>query len=117
MISNINDQSYDDWVLLLKSKFKTVQLKTAVAVNTALLQFYWELGQDIIEKQQNSQWGEGFLGQLSIDLMAEFPDIKGFSVRNLKYIRQWYSFWQQAQIGQQAVAQLMSIPWGHTRYA
>ena len=50
---------------------------------------------------------------LSQDLMQEFPDMKGFSVRNLKYIRQWHSFWTESPIGQQAVAQLTAIPWGH----
>jgi predicted nuclease of restriction endonuclease-like (RecB) superfamily len=50
---------------------------------------------------------------LSQDLMQEFPDMKGFSVRNLKYIRQWHSFWIESSSGQQAVAQLTAIPWGH----
>lgn len=82
-----------------------------VKVNQELLQFYWHLGGEILINQQQAQWGEGFLKQLSQDLMAEFPEVKGFSVRNLKYIRQWRSFY--AAIGQQAVAQLYQLPWGH----
>jgi len=50
---------------------------------------------------------------LSQDLMQQFADMKGFSVRNLKYIRQWHSFWIESSSGQQAVAQLTAIPWGH----
>lgn len=85
-----------------------------ITVNQQLLTFYWELGMDIIEKQKNTAWGEGFIKQLSRDLMAEFPEIKGFSVRNLKYIRQWVVFWcNKTAIGQQAVAQLTQIPLGH----
>lgn len=104
---------YTHWLGELKSRFTQVQLKAAVAVNASLLQFYWELGQDIVEQQRNRQWGDGFLVQLSHDLSHEFPAIKGFSLRNLKYIRQWFLFWSEQAIGQQAVAQLHSIPWGH----
>jgi len=78
------------------------------------LAFYWELGSDIVEKQQSSAWGDGFLTQLSKDLMAEFPDIKGFSKRNLEQIRKWYRFWSGlAEIAKQPVSQLVQIPWGH----
>ena len=104
---------YREWLGQLKTRFRQVQLKAAVAVNSALLQFYWELGADIVAKQQAFTWGSGFLNQLSADLVRDFPDVKGFSPRNLKYIRQWRLFWQGKAIGQQAVAQLLSIPWGH----
>jgi predicted nuclease of restriction endonuclease-like (RecB) superfamily len=127
---------YQHWLSTIKQNFQQSQLKAAVRVNTTLLEFYWQLGNDILEKQKNSTWGSGFLAQLSQDLMAEFPDIKGFSRRNLELIRQWYSYWssdtsiaQQAvsqlvkaednsgtacsAIGQQPVAQLLQIPWGH----
>jgi predicted nuclease of restriction endonuclease-like (RecB) superfamily len=90
-----------------------VQLKAAVAVNSAVLAFYWDLGADIVARQSTVAWGQGFLTQLSADLMREFPEVKGFSERNLKYIRQWREFWQAVSIGQQAVAQLTAIPWGH----
>ena len=116
MTNNVNKHSasdYHQWLLTLKTRFRQVQLKAAVAVNTELLQFYWELGADILAQQTSKRWGSGFLENLSQDLMREFPDMKGFSVRNLKYIRQWRSFWAESPIGQQAVAQLTAIPWGH----
>ncbi|OAD20306.1 protein containing DUF1016, partial [Candidatus Thiomargarita nelsonii] len=91
-----------------------------------MLLFYWNLGSDIVHKQKNAPRGNGLLQQLSNDLKTEFPDVKGFSLRNLKYIKQWYSFYNQENtIGQQAVAQLRNennpefldlitrIPWGH----
>lgn len=104
---------YREWLNQLKTSFRQIQLKAAVAVNAELLRFYWQLGADIAAKQPEQRWGSGFLQRLSQDLMQEFPQVKGFSLRNLKYIRQWHTFWQAAPIGQQAVAQLMAIPWGH----
>lgn len=109
----IHAADYKQWLSDLKTRFRQVQLKAAVAVNTELLQFYWQLGADIQAKQAAQAWGSGFLESLSQDLMQEFPEMKGFSLRNLKYIRQWHSFWAGSAIGQQAVAQLVSIPWGH----
>lgn len=106
-------REYRDWLAALKNQFRQMQIKAAVAVNSELLHFYWQLGADIAERQRRHAWGSGFLEQLSRDLMREFPDVKGFSLRNLKYIRQWFGFWSQAEIGQQLVAQLTAIPWGH----
>lgn len=95
------------WLAELKQKVRNAQLKAAVKVNSEMLSFYWELGADMVLKQAKSKWGEGFLSQLSKDLMSEFPEMKGFSERNLKYIRQWFLFYSKDQvIGQQAVAQL-----------
>jgi len=120
------DEDYSVWLKDLKNKVRLVQIKAAVKVNSELLQFYWELGADIVEKQTTAKWGDGFMSRLSHDLMAEFPDIKGFSKRNLELIRQWHLFYtkekpiaQQAvsqletKIEQQAIAQLIQIPWGH----
>lgn len=74
------------------------------------------MGADIVEKQEKALRGSSFLEKLSKDLSEEFPNVKGFSVRNLKYIRQWYKFWMSSQIGQRPVAQIkdviFSIPWG-----
>lgn len=113
---------YRAWLGDLKTRYRQVQLKAAVAVNTAMLQFYWELGADMVVKQKQFAWGSGFVSQLSADLVREFPEVRGFSVRNLKYIRQWHEYWvDAAPIGQQPVAQLtkqpvaqtLCIPWGH----
>ena len=97
------DNTYIDWLIELKQKVRTAQLKAAVAVNTELIMLYWELGKMITEKQ--TAWGSKFLEQLSQDLRTEFPDIQGFSERNLKYCRQFYQFYLPS-IEQQLVAQL-----------
>ena len=108
------DKNYSKWLKEIKNRVRTVQLKAMVKVNSELLNFYWELGADIVEKQANSKWGDGFLSKLSHDLMAEFPDMKGFSKRNLELIRQWYLFYtKEKPITQQAVSQLTQVPWGH----
>lgn len=120
------NREYKDWIISLKKKVRSAQLKAAIKVNVELLQLYWDLGADIVSQQSQRSWGDGFLTHLSRDLISEFPDMKGFSERNLKYIRQWYIFWQvnnsiakqavlqlDPAIRQQAVAQLMQIPWGH----
>ena len=106
---------YWQWLLALKSQFRSVQIKAAVAVNSELLHFYWQLGADIAERQSRHAWGSGFLAQLSRDLMQAFPEVKGFSKRNLERIRQWHLYWvDEAAIATQLVAQLtVAIPWGH----
>jgi len=118
----IQDKSYKVWLADIKTKIHSAQLKAAITVNTQLLEFYWGLGAEIVSKQAQAKWGDGLLLQLSKDLMAEFPDMKGFSHSNLKYIKQWYSFYngqtlisQQpvGQIVQRPVAQITQIPWGH----
>ena len=106
---------------LLLPAYRQVQLKAAVAVNTAMLQFYWELGADIVVKQKQFAWGSGFVSQLSADLVREFPGARGFSKRNLELVRQWHLFWLDAPVGKQPsaliakqpVAQTLCIPWGH----
>ena len=68
------------------------------------------MGAEICEKQKTASCGDGWLKELSRELMSEFPDMKGFSYRNLKYIRQWYQFYnEQITIGQQLVAQLGDV--------
>ena len=86
----IQDKTYSDWLKELKQKVRSVRIKAAVKVNAELLVFYWELGQDIVDKQKKTKWGDGFLKQLSLDLSAEFLDMKGFSKRNLELIRKWF---------------------------
>ena len=103
-----SNKEYKKWLTELKTKVRTAQLKAAVSVNTELITLYWEMGADIVSKQSETKWGDRFLRQLSKDLAEEFPEMKGFSERNLKYIRQWYSFYASTTnaIGQQPVAQI-----------
>ncbi len=108
------DPAYGQWLKQLKDKVRSTQLRASLAVNTEMLQFYWELGADIIAKQKQATWGDGFLTRLSQDLMAEFPEIKGFSKRNLEQIRKWHRFWNTIPaFAKQPATQFFSIPWWH----
>ncbi|MBF0122887.1 MAG: DUF1016 family protein [Candidatus Omnitrophica bacterium] len=108
------DKGYKNWLADIKERVRSAQIKAALSVNTELLKLYLGIGADIVARQKNAKWGDGLLLQLSKDLMGEFPDMKGFSERNLKYIRQWYLFFGNGRaIGQQVVAQITRIPWGH----
>ena len=117
----ISDKNYANWLKQLKEKVRSAQLKAAVKINTELLNFYWELGKDIVEKQKDTKWGSGFLKQLSKDLIAEFPKMKGFSEVNLQHIRRWFLFYNKKsnsitscyEIESKIVDDLIRIPWGH----
>jgi predicted nuclease of restriction endonuclease-like (RecB) superfamily len=119
------DRQYKQWVIELKNKIGAAQIKVSLTVNRPLLELYWELGREIYEKQQTANWGEALIEQLSRDLTAMFPDMKGFSKRNLFYIRKWFLFYQSAEIVPQVVGQIdgaqkvpqvvAEIPWGHNR--
>jgi predicted nuclease of restriction endonuclease-like (RecB) superfamily len=130
----LEDSTYKQWLIELKGKIRSVQIKAAIAVNSALIQFYWELGKMITEKQ--TAWGSKFLETLSKDLQDEFPEMKGFSVTNLKYCKLFYNYFEnRPQVGDeiimssQLVKQLNSprsgdeigkqpviqIPWGHIK--
>jgi hypothetical protein len=118
----------------LKKDIRGAQIRAAIKVNTEMLRLYWHMGAGICEKQESASWGDGWLKELSRELTAEFPDMKGFSHRNLQYIRQWYQFYnERVAIVQQSVAQLdanieqqscaqihedifFSVPWGHHLY-
>jgi predicted nuclease of restriction endonuclease-like (RecB) superfamily len=106
MSLSINSE-YKDWLREIKANIKSTQIKASLAVNTHVIDFYWYLGSQIVEKQDNAKWGSGFLDQLSKDLKAEFPNIQGFSKRNLEQIRQWFLFYRdEFPIAKQPVSQL-----------
>lgn len=113
MDDKISFSEYNDWIKSLKSKIHAAKRKIALSINSQLLELYWEIGKDILEKQENSNWGSKLIERTSIELKHEFPEIKGFSRRNLYAIRQWYKFYSEKfSIVPQSVAQ---IPWGHNR--
>lgn len=117
MESGINTD-YKRWLIELKQQIRASQLKAAVRVNRELLQLYWNLGKDIAERQLEAAWGSGFFDRLSHDLKDEFPDMQGFSSRNLRYCKDFYSFYNQSDIilhqaGAELNEALFSIPWRH----
>jgi len=101
---------YTEWLTDLKTRIHAAQQRAVLAVNRELLLFYSELGRDILARQAQDGWGAGIVDQVSRDLRAAFPDMKGFSRTNLLYMRAFAEAWPEPAIVQQAVGQL---PWGH----
>lgn len=103
-------EGYTDWLADLKKRIHNAQQRAALAVNRELVLLYWQIGRDILTRQAQQGWGTKVIDRLARDLRAAFPDMKGFSPRNLKYMRAFAHAWPDAEFVQQAVAQL---PWGH----
>ena len=102
---------YRHWIVSIKSRVQASQIKAAVSVNRELMELYWFLGEQIIEKQVAAQWGDGFLKQMGKDLQAEFPEIRGFSIRNLQRMRRWVEFWSEdAQQGNKGIGKPKRLP-------
>ncbi|MEM0575924.1 PDDEXK nuclease domain-containing protein [Flavobacterium polysaccharolyticum] len=129
----ITTTEYKNWLVELKSKIRSSQIKAAIAVNSELIAFYWELGKSISEKE--SVWGSKLIEKVAQDLKEEFPEMKGLSRRNLFNCKQFYKFYA-SDLVQQAVALmeqlaspelqsssnqslnkmqqlLIQVPWGH----
>lgn len=101
---------YTDWLADLKTRIHTAQQRATLAVNRELVLLYWQIGRDILARQGEQGWGTKVIDRLAEDLRQAFPTMKGFSPRNLKYMRAFAEAWPDEAIVQQAVAQL---PWGH----
>jgi predicted nuclease of restriction endonuclease-like (RecB) superfamily len=95
----------------LKTRIRSAQIKAAITVNRELIALYWDIGQLIAEKQRASGWGDAVIDQIAGDLTRELEGMKGFSRRNLYYMKRFYNFHAgRDEFVQQLVAQ---IPWGH----
>ncbi len=101
---------YSEFLVDLKNRVRTAQLKAAVTVNSGMIQLYWDVGRAILKQQAEKGWGAKIIDQLGSDLQREFPGQTGYSTRNLKYMRAFADAWPDAAIVQQAAAQ---IPWFH----
>lgn len=100
---------YANWLASLKQRIVVTQQGAVLAVNRELVLLYWQIGRGILERQQAQGWGAKVIDQLALDLTAAFPDMKGFSRRNLLYMRSFAEEWPDVEFVQQAVALL---PWG-----
>lgn len=103
----IQDNQYLEIINTIKQRIATAQYKASVAVNRELIVLYHQIGQTI---NLHKSWGNKFIDNLARDIKLEYPDMTGFSVRNLKYMAKFAEEYPDEQIVQQVVAQ---IPWGH----
>jgi predicted nuclease of restriction endonuclease-like (RecB) superfamily len=101
---------YNLWLRELKERIHTAQQRAALAVNRELVLLYWQIGRDILERQAAQGWGAKVIDRLAHDLRIAFPDMKGFSPRNLKYMRTFADTWRDVEFVQEVLAQL---PWYH----
>jgi predicted nuclease of restriction endonuclease-like (RecB) superfamily len=103
-------EGYAEFLQALKTRIQQAQVRAALSVNRELVVLYWHIGREILQKQQAQGWGAKVIDRLAKDLRREFPDMKGLSPRNLKYMRALAEAYPDEQFVQQVVAQ---IPWGH----
>lgn len=89
------DSEYRDWIADLKQRYQASQVKAAVKVNSEQLLFNWQLGRDLVIRRAEEKWGKGVVEQVSLDMQAAFPGVKGFSTTNLWYMKKWYLFYTQ----------------------
>ena len=110
MPNNIATKEYINILNQIKQQVKKARHKAILSANTHLLTLYWNIGKTVSEQANKANWGAKIIEKLASDLRSEFPDMKGFSFRNVKYMRQFAEIYSDIQFGQQPVAQ---IPWGH----
>lgn len=122
-MSPASSNDYAEFMIQLKTKVRSAQLKAAASVNSEMILLYWEIGKDIVEKQAKDGWGANVIEKCSRDLQNEFPGISGFSSRNMWRMRAFYNAYKDIpKVLPQAVAELderglpiclKCIPWGH----
>ena len=98
-------KDYKDFLIDLKTRIRSAQIKAAHVVNRELIQLYWEMGKSMIERQKSTKWGSGFLEQLAKDLRSEFPGMEGFSETNLRRMHRFADRYPDFLIPPQAVAE------------
>lgn len=103
-------QEYSEWLISLKKQIHAAQQRAALAVNHELVRLYWNIGSDISYRCKTQGWGSKIIQQLADDLKREFPNMKGFSVTNLKYMRMLAESWSIEEISQ---APLDQLTWYH----
>jgi predicted nuclease of restriction endonuclease-like (RecB) superfamily len=110
VIANSFD-GYADFLADVKNQIQTAQVKAALSVSRELVRLYWQIGRDIVTRQQEQGWGQAVIARLAADLQKAFPGIQGFSSRNLERMRAFFlAYPEENQFATQAVSQ---IPWGH----
>ena len=110
MEKSITNLSYAEWLKNVKERIRLAQVKVALAANSELLDFYWDLGKMMVEISNATQWGKNWMNEMSKDLRSEFPDMEGFSKTNLYNIRRLYQFYNGDVIFHQLGGKL---PWRH----
>lgn len=110
-VAEVKNNLPEDYSIVLdnlKTRIQTERLRVTLSANAAMVLLYWDIGQVILERQNKQGWGARVIDRLSFDLRTAFPEMTGFSPRNLKYMRKFAQSWPDREIVQRTVAQ---IPW------
>ena len=89
---------YANWLADIKARVAAARQRTALAANAELIQLYWQIGRDILQRQSAQGWGSKVIERLARDLRAAFPDMKGFSRANLLYMRAFADAWDKPEL-------------------
>ena len=103
-------EGYETWIRSIKARIQRARIKASMLVNSVQTLLYWDVGHEILAKQEKEGWGSRVVDRMSADLKAAFPDMTGWSPRNLKYMRAFADAWKRNEIVQAPLAQL---PWYH----
>ena len=104
---------YPQWLSTIKSRIHTARQQAVLAVSREMLGLYWQIGHEILERQQTEGWGAHVVKQLAHDLKRSFPDLKGFSRANLMYMRAFADAWPDFTTEPNVQQSVGQIPWGH----
>ena len=116
VVKLVASRNYRAWINDLRKRYRAAQTKAAVSVNSALLEFYWNLGKDISEKYAATQYyGSRFFECVSKDLTDSIRNPQGLSVVNIRYCQRFYDLYSSLPILPQLVEELVSVPWGQHR--
>ena len=110
MATDLIPADYAQWLETVKGRIAAARSRAALAVNAELIRLYHGIGRDILERQTRNAWGSKVINRVADDLKAAFPDMKGFSASNVKYMRYFAEHCPDRQFGQQPADQL---PWFH----
>lgn len=108
--SHAPEEDYLALLCDLKQRIRAARARAILLVNRELFLLYWRIGRTLLRRERRAGWGAGVIPRLAVDLRREFPDFRGLSVRNLKYMRAFARAWPDPAIVQRTVAQL---PWRH----
>ena len=106
-LSSLPD-NYPEFIADIKQRIRHQRIKTLLNANVEMTMLYWHIGSVVLQKQETEGWGAKVIDRMAYDLKNEFPDMSGFSPRNIKYMRAFAEAWVDVELMQRTVAQ---IPW------
>ncbi len=107
---------YPQFLAEIKARIAAARTRATLAVNSELISLYWEIGHEILDREQREGWGAKVINRLAADLRRELPDMTGFSRSNLHYMRSFAAAWPRGEDSNEIVPQAVGqLPWGHIR--